>query len=153
MKYTISETAKIIDASPHTIRYYSKVGLLPFVERNENGIRLFKEEDFKWLFLIDCLKNTGMQLSGIKQFVEWALEGDSTIDQRLKLFEEQEIAAQEQLAKAQEYLDFIKYKKWRYQVSKKAGTTAIHETISDKDIPEDILKIKKRSHELHPFLD
>ncbi|WP_265456996.1 MerR family transcriptional regulator [Enterococcus sp. HY326] len=153
MMYTVAETAKIINTSPHTLRYYSNKGLLPFVERSESGIRLFKEEDFKWLFLIDCLKNTGMPLREIKQFVDWAMTGDETIDDRLAMFEEREIAVKEQIAQMEEYLAFIQYKKWRYQVSKEAGTTAIHETMSESEIPADILAIKKRSEELHPFLE
>lgn len=32
-----------------TLRYYDKEGLLPFIEKKENGTRIFKEEDLKSL--------------------------------------------------------------------------------------------------------
>lgn len=149
--YTVAETAKIINMSPHTLRYYSKAGLLPFIERNEKGVRLFKEEDFDWLFLIDCLKNTGMPIREIKKFVDWAMMGDSTINDRLALFQERELDVKRQIKQLEEYLDFIQYKKWRYEESKKYGTTSIHNNMKDSEIPEDILKIKNRVDSLHHF--
>lgn len=151
MMYTVAEAAKIVNTSPHTLRYYSKAGLLPFVERSERGIRLFKEEDFSWLFLIDCLKNTGMPIREIKKFVDWAMEGDCTIENRLQLFEEREVAVKEQIKQMEEYLEFIQYKKWRYKVSKEAGTTSIHKQMKESDIPAEILKIKKKVEALHHF--
>ncbi|MGN0108336.1 MAG: MerR family DNA-binding transcriptional regulator, partial [Hominilimicola sp.] len=51
MIYTVSETAKILNVAPSTIRYYDKEGLLPFVERSAGGIRMFKDKDFEWLFV------------------------------------------------------------------------------------------------------
>lgn len=54
MLYTIGEMAKI-NVAP-SLRYYDKEGLLPFVERSGGGIRMFKDEDFEWLYTIECLK-------------------------------------------------------------------------------------------------
>ncbi|WP_418804817.1 MerR family DNA-binding transcriptional regulator, partial [Phascolarctobacterium sp.] len=39
MYYTVCEVAKRLNLSPHTIRFYSKEGLLDFVERDQNGNR------------------------------------------------------------------------------------------------------------------
>ena len=47
MFYTISAAAKKLNISAHTLRYYDKEGLLPFIERNEKGIRIFQEKDFE----------------------------------------------------------------------------------------------------------
>ena len=52
MLYTVGEMAKRIGVAPSTLRYYDKEGLLPFVERSEGGIRVFKETDYEWLQLI-----------------------------------------------------------------------------------------------------
>ena len=56
MAYTIGEMSKMLNVSSSTIRYYDKEGLLPFVERSSGGIRMFKESDFEWLSIIECLK-------------------------------------------------------------------------------------------------
>lgn len=52
MFYTIGEMAKKMGVAPSTLRYYDKEGLLPFVERSGGGIRMFKDEDIEWLFII-----------------------------------------------------------------------------------------------------
>ena len=85
MFYTIGEMAKKMGVAPSTLRYYDKEGLLPFVERSGGGIRMFKGEDIEWLSIIECLKKTGMPIKEIKQFIDWCIEGDSTIDKRLEL--------------------------------------------------------------------
>ncbi len=89
MLYTVGEIAKKIGVRPSTLRYYDKEGLLPFVERSGGGIRMFKDSDLEWLSIIECLKKTGMPIKEIKVFVEWCIEGDSTIDKRLMLIERQ----------------------------------------------------------------
>ena len=81
MVYTISETAKRLNIAASTLRYYDKEGLLPFVERSNGGIRIFKDEDFEWLGIVECLKKTGMPIKEIKEFVDWCVAGDATIDQ------------------------------------------------------------------------
>ena len=79
MLYTVGEMAKKFDIVPSTLRYYDKEGLLPFVERSGGGIRMFKESDSEWLSVIECLKKTGMTIREIRQFIDWCIEGDSTI--------------------------------------------------------------------------
>ena len=56
MFYTIGEMAQKLNVAPSTLRYYDKEGLLPFVERSNGGIRMFKDEDMEWLRLLGCLK-------------------------------------------------------------------------------------------------
>lgn len=153
MYYTVSETAKKVNISPHTLRFYSKEGLLPFVDRSESGIRMFKTEDFEWLFIIDCLKKTGMPIKQIRQFIDWCLEGDSTIDQRLEMFTERQETVERQIAELQEALNVIKYKRWLYEVAKSADTTSVLDTLKPEDYPEDIRIIKERINELHGVSD
>ena len=45
MYYTIGEMARKLNVAPSTLRYYDKEGLLPFVERSDGGIRMFKDAD------------------------------------------------------------------------------------------------------------
>ncbi|HHW02153.1 MAG TPA: MerR family transcriptional regulator [Thermoanaerobacterales bacterium] len=149
MYYTIGEFAKKVNISPHTLRFYAKEGLLPFVERSESGIRMFKDEDFEWLMIIECLKKTGMPIKDIKTFIDWIMEGDSTIDKRLDMFKKQKEAVEKQIAQLQETLELLKYKCWYYETAKNAGTCAVHNTIKLEDIPEDIRLVKERLKKIH----
>lgn len=89
MVYTVGDAAKMLNVAPSTLRYYDKEGLLPFVERSEGGIRMFKDSDLDWLKLIECLKRTGMPIKGIRQFIECTARGDGTIGERLDILERQ----------------------------------------------------------------
>jgi len=144
MYYTIGEIAKKVNMSPHTLRYYAKEGLLPFVERSKSGIRMFKDEDFQWIMLIECLKKAGMTIKDIKTYIDWLIEGDSTIHQRLEMFKKRKEAVEKQIAELEETLDVLKYKCWYYETAKNAGTCTIHETIKNEDIPEELRPVKEK---------
>ena len=81
--------AKLLNIPGSTLRYYDKEGLLPFVERSSGGIRMFQEKDYEWLKVISCLKKAGMSLKDIREYINLAMQGDDTIDERLALFEKQ----------------------------------------------------------------
>ncbi|WP_311986230.1 MerR family transcriptional regulator [Vagococcus carniphilus] len=83
--YSIGEVSKLTHISADTLRYYDKIGLIPFVKRNESGHRVFSESDLKYLEVIQCLKLSDVPVKEIGQFVEWTMEGDSTLEKR-KLF-------------------------------------------------------------------
>lgn len=144
MTYTVNDVAKLTGLTPYTIRYYAKEGLLPLVERDANGTRLFKEEDLETLNMIECLKSCGMSIKEIREFTQWTLEGDSTIDQRLDLFKEKQKVLEERLRELTETLDVIHYKQWYYTVAKEAGTVGIHDSMKQEDIPEDMRRIQHR---------
>lgn len=149
MYYTVSEISKKINVSPHTIRFYAKEGLFPFIERSEGGIRMFKDSDMGWLAMIDCLKKTGMPIKNIKTFIDWAMEGDSTINQRLNMFKTQQESVESQIREMQDVLDVLKYKNWFYETAKSAGTLSVHDTMKTEDIPKDIRVLKKKIMGMH----
>lgn len=146
MFYTVGEMAKKIDVAPSTLRYYDKEGLLPFVERSGGGIRMFKESDLEWLSIIECLKKTGMSIKEIKCFVDWCMEGDSTIEKRLELIDRQRDEVEKQLRQLEDTLDTLEYKHWYYETAKKAGTCDIHKTLRDEDIPDRIKELRRKTH-------
>ena len=146
MLYTVGEMAKILNIAPSTLRYYDKEGLLPFVERSGGGIRMFKDEDFGWLHIIECLKQTGMPIKEIKKFVDWCMEGDSTIEQRLELVDRQRKVVQSQIQQMQNTLHMLDYKYWYYETAKNAGTCAVHDRLSKEDIPAEFYDILDRDN-------
>lgn len=110
MGYTIGQVAKKMGLTAHTLRYYEKEGLLPFIKKNGSGLRIFSDNDIGWLELIECLKGTGMSLKGIKQYIDWYIEGDSTLEKRLEMFKQQKINLEEQMLHLQKHMEKINYK-------------------------------------------
>lgn len=144
MIYTVGEMAKKIGVAPSTLRYYDKEGLLPFVERSSGGIRVFKEADYEWLKVIECLKKTGMPLKDIKTFIEMAMQGDETIDERLELIRKQRDEVGRQIAELQETMDTLNFKCWYYETAKSAGTTAVPREMKLEELPEEFREIRKK---------
>lgn len=110
MNYSIRQVAEKTNLTPHTLRYYDKEGLLPFLSRSENGIRKFSESDLEWLGLICCLKNTGMSIREIKVFVELSLQGDETLKARCDMLLQHKRSVEEQIRTMEIHLQKVTYK-------------------------------------------
>jgi DNA-binding transcriptional MerR regulator len=110
MGYSIAKVAEKTRLTQHTLRYYEKEGLLPFVDRTDSGNRDFKEKDLEWLELICCLKNTGMPIKKIKEYIELCLKGDSTLDIRREIFIKHREDVMDQIVELQKNLEKINFK-------------------------------------------
>lgn len=82
--YKIGQIAKLTGLSIHTLRYYEKESLI-FPKKNDNGDRLYSDEDIKWLNFLIKLRESQMPISKIKEYVSLYLQGDSTRYSRLNL--------------------------------------------------------------------
>jgi DNA-binding transcriptional MerR regulator len=115
MKYcTISEASAKFNIPESTIRYYEKKGLLPLIERDGAGRRLFSEDQLTLLKIVIYLKNTHMPISGIKQYVDWVVEGDNTTELRLELMKNHKQAVLAEISLMTEALKEIDVKISRY---------------------------------------
>ncbi|MGF9699349.1 MerR family transcriptional regulator [Paenibacillus sp. MABNR03] len=115
MKYcSISEASARFSIPESTLRYYEKRGLLPLIERDEAGRRLFSENQMALLETVICLKNTHMSISNIKQYMDWIIEGSSTLETRLNMMKEHKQAVLDEIAIMTNSLEGIDFKITRY---------------------------------------
>jgi len=149
MSYSIKEIANKMNVSTATLRYWDSEGLLPYVKR-ENGRRVFEDKDFKWLRVLNCMKNINMPIKKIKEYVELALQGDSTLQARYELILEQKRFIQGQIDELNNSLKEFEFKEWYYETAIKAGTEKVVENIiSDSPtlevdkIPQNYKKVGK----------
>lgn len=143
---TIGEMAEKLGVTTSTLRYYDKEGLLPFVERTKSGIRTFKESDYEWLRVIECLKKTGMQLKDIKRFVEMAMQGEKTVEPRLELIKKQKAQVEEKIEQLEETLMTLKYKQWYYETAKEKGLSVVSK-MDSSEIPQEFREVRKKLKE------
>jgi len=135
MAYTMKQISRMIHLSEYTIRYYEKEGLFPFIKRNAHGERIFEENDLHFLEVILCLKKTGMPLEDIRQYIQWAKEGDASLQQRYQLFVDQRDRIDAQMKQLELYRRCIDYKCRYYEEALAAGTEAIHKGDQEDDLP------------------
>ena len=118
MGLTIKQTAEKMNLTVYTLRYYEKEGLLPFVKRDQAGNRSFSESDLEWLSLICCLKNTGMPIKRIKQYIQWCLAGEETLEARKQMLMEHRQEVLKQIKELKKNLEKIDYKISHYETCK-----------------------------------
>jgi DNA-binding transcriptional MerR regulator len=126
MTYTIKQIAEKMGVTVSTLRYYDIEGLLPFVDKKLNGTRVFKDEDFKGLEIITCMKNSGTPIKDIKKYMDLCQGGDSTLQERLEIFLERKKAVQKQMEELNKVEETINYKIRYYKTAIEAGTEAVH---------------------------
>lgn len=126
MRYTIGQVAKKLGLTAHTLRYYDKEGLLPFVKKGSSGARVFEDDDLDWLLILECLKATGMHLKDIKKYMDLCLVGDSTLQERMNMFVRQKKRIEEQMQQLNKYMEKIDFKIAYYTEAVKNGSTDIY---------------------------
>ena len=110
MTYSIQQAATMLGLTSSALRYYDKEGLLPTLKRTESGIRTFSETDLDWLGLICCLKNSGMPILEIKQFMNLCLRGEDTCEERKVVLEKHRAEILKQMDILKNSLNIVNYK-------------------------------------------
>ena len=141
MSYTISEAAEKVGIPATTIRYYDKEGLLPNIKR-KNGIRVFEDMDLRLMGLLTCLKNTGMPIKRIRDYVELTSKGDETLQERYEIIKAQRQFVLDQIEQLQYYLEELDFKDWYYNKALAAGSESAinlddYEKETGKKAPDD----------------
>ncbi len=143
--YTIGQVSEMFGLPISTLRYYDKEGFFPNLERKGN-IRYFSDNELESLRVIECLKNSGLEIKDIKQFFIWVAEGNSSYQKRKELFEARKIAVEDEIKALQRTLSLLKFKCWYYETAITDGTEDdINAMLPDK-LPDDIQKLYDASH-------
>lgn len=93
----IKEVSQRTDVSADTIRYYERIGLIPAVKRHPNGIRNFDDEDIRWIQFARQMRNAGVSIEGLIEYLILFRKGDTTVDARLELLVDQKNELQERI--------------------------------------------------------
>ena len=107
---TIAEVSKKYDLTPDTLRYYERTGLLSGVPRNSNGIRNYDEVSCKRIEFIKCMRNAGVEIEILIEYMSLFEKGKSTVEARKKLLEEQREKLQAKQKNITETLERLDYK-------------------------------------------
>lgn len=109
-EYTIQEVAEIKNLSAHTLRYYERIGVLQPIERHDNGHRRYHAEDLGWIDFLKLLRETGMPVQQMKEFMDLARAGDATIAERVTVLSEHRAGLSAQIALLQAHLEHLDHK-------------------------------------------
>lgn len=112
---TITEVAKLYDLSADTLRYYERIGIIPSVNRNPNGIRNYSENDCGWVGFAKCMRSAGLPVEVLIEYVTLFQKGYATVEARKEILIEQRDKLVERIAEMQETLDRLNHKIENYE--------------------------------------
>ncbi len=108
--YSIREMGKMFGVPSSTMRYYEDLGLLPGVERDEKGQRIYTDEHVGRMYAIACFKRTGLPMAKIHDFFEYDKDLPNNIDAVIEMMKEHERNIMEQMEKMHQDLLHIQQK-------------------------------------------
>lgn len=104
-----------MEVSEHTLRFWAKSGFFPFLQRDNNNIRRFSENDLNWVRIVKCLRSVGTQNKDIKRYIDLCIVGDSTIKERYQIILDTKAKALEQMEELKKQLELLDYKENFYK--------------------------------------
>lgn len=114
MLFSMKQACEQTHLSYETLKFYCNQGLVPNVKRDKNNRRIFSEQDIAWIQSLNCLKNCGMSISEMKDYIQLCVIGESTIPERKEILACKRTALLEQMKQIQQSIDYIDWKQGFY---------------------------------------
>ena len=112
--FTMKEACNQTDMTYENLKFYCNEGLVSNVKRDKRNYRMFDNHDIKWIQSLNCLKNCGMSIAEMKEYIELCLIGESTIPERKVILDIKRKSLVEQLKQVQNCIDYIDWKQGFY---------------------------------------
>lgn len=85
MNLTVKDVTEKLGMTPHTVRYYCDMGLVPNLQHDKHGNRIFDEESLKWLKAAASMREYGMPIAKIRDYFALCQKGNSTFQERYEI--------------------------------------------------------------------
>ncbi len=128
----IGELARQSGLTPHTIRYYERIGLLPRADRDHARQRDYDASILTWIEFLGRLKTTGMPIRDMLRYAQLRARGVATQPERRQLLERHRDAVRAHVAALQDCLLVLDSKIAGYAGS--SERTHDHDAINGKPI-------------------
>ena len=106
----IAEVSEHTGISSDTLRYYERIGLIWPVNRNASGIRDYTDLDLRRVEFIKCMRNAGLPIEVLIEYVALVQQGDHTIKARKEILREQREQLAARMSEMQKTLDILDHK-------------------------------------------
>ena len=114
---TIAEVGEKFGLTADSLRYYERIGLIPPVSRTRGNIRNYSEADCRWVEFIKCMRNAGLAVEVLIEYVGLFQKGDSTRNTRKAILIEQRKKLAEHIEELRGTLDRLDGKIARYDTA------------------------------------
>ena len=87
---------------------------MPNVGRDRQNRRTFTDKDIAWINSLSCLKNCGMGIREMREYLKLCLEGESSILQRKEILTQKRRELKQELDRIRESIAYIDRKQAFY---------------------------------------
>lgn len=112
--YSIREVSEQSGWSIHMLRYYEKEGLLPSIDRDQNGYRRYTQWDMGLIHFLNRLRQTGMPVSQMRIYMQLLQKRDSeptcVFPELIKLLKDHRETVLSHLEELRHNIEAIEYK-------------------------------------------
>lgn len=112
--YSMKEACALTNMSYENLKFYCNEGLVPNVKRDSRNYRVFDEHDIKWIQSLNCLKNCGMSIAEMKEYLTLCMEGENSIPTRKVILAAKKEELLQSMQKLQDAVDYIDWKQSFY---------------------------------------
>ena len=106
----IQEVSDRFGISSDTLRDYERIGLIPHVNRTESGIRDYNDLDVRRVDFIKCMRSAGFPLEVLIEYMDLVQRGDTTIETRKEILQEQRAQLAARIEEMKKTLDLLDHK-------------------------------------------
>lgn len=110
----IKKVSELSGVSSDTIRYYERIGLIPPVKRNQNGIRDFDEEDLRWIIYSRQMRNAGLSIESLVEYLLLFRMGSDTVPTRKEIIADQIFELKKKAAELNGAIERLEFKLEHY---------------------------------------
>lgn len=129
MKQACEKTGLTYD----TLKFYCNEGLVPNVKRDKNNYRIFNDKDIDWINSLSCLKNCGMSILEMKEYLDLCLQGEKSIPERKEILEVKLRELDHKIKEIRESIDYIHWKQNFYDDVLSGKTKYYSNLLPDKN--------------------
>lgn len=136
MLYSMKQACEQTGLTYDTLKFYCNEGLVPNVKRDKNNYRVFSDQDIEWIKSLSCLKNCGLSIVEMKEYLELCLKGEKTIPERQVILEDKLRELNHKIQKIEDSIHYIHWKQSFYQDVLSGKTKYYSNLISTNDDSE-----------------
>ena len=114
MIYTMMQACHETGMTYQGLKFYCNEGLVPNVKRDRINRRIFDEHDIAWIKSLQCLRDCGMSIADMKEYMKLCLLGADSIPERKIILERRRVLIQNQIDSLKKSIDYIDSKQKFY---------------------------------------
>ena len=112
--YTMLQACRETDMTYEALKFYCNEGLVPNVKRDKNNRRVFDARDIAWIKSLTCLKNCGMSIQEMKDYLQLCLLGEASIPKRKEILAGKRHELLERIAQLNDSIRYVDEKQQFY---------------------------------------